>query len=204
MLKKAGLAQVVAFDEAAAGAISAAALSRVDPRMALPALALRANGETWRPQRDLLNSDRFALEFVVETEIDSRGDARARLRFGDSVLGRQPAAGTRFVCEFRLGGGSSGNVGADAVTRAARSSGRQGAQSTAGPWRRRSRGRVAGKAVRAAGVPHAGARGHRGRLRRRGPASSRRAARRLHTAMDGHVPHHVHHRRPARRQARDG
>ena len=84
--------------------------------MALPALALRANGETWRPQRDLLNSDRFALEFVVETEIDGRGEARARLRFGDGVLGRQPAAGTRFVCEFRLGGGSKGNVGADAVT----------------------------------------------------------------------------------------
>ncbi len=115
-LKKAGLAQVVAFDEGAAGAISATALSRVDPRMALPALELRANGETWRPQRDLLNSDRFAREFVVETEIDSRGEARARLRFGDSVLGRQPAAGTRFVCEFRLGGGSRGNVGADAVT----------------------------------------------------------------------------------------
>jgi len=117
VLKKPGLAQVLAFDEAAAGAISATALSRVDPRMALPALALRANGETWRPQRDLLNSDRFALEFVVETEIDGRGEARARLRFGDGVLGRQPAAGTRFVCEYRLGGGSKGNVGADAVTR---------------------------------------------------------------------------------------
>ena len=116
VLKKTGLAQVVAFDEAVAGAISATALSRVDPRMALPALVLRANGETWRPQRDLLNSDRFALEFVVETEIDGRGEARARVRFGDGVLGRQPAAGTRFVCEFRLGGGSKGNVGADAVT----------------------------------------------------------------------------------------
>ena len=119
VLKKTGLAQVVAFDEAVAGAISATALSRVDPRMALPALVLRVNGETWRPQRDLLNSDRFALEFVVETEIDGRGEARARVRFGDGVLGRQPAAGTRFVCEFRLGGGSKGNVGADAVTQLA-------------------------------------------------------------------------------------
>lgn len=116
VLKKPGLAQVVVFDQATAEALSASALSRVDPRMALPSLALRANGETWIPQRDLLNSDRFAPEFVVETEIDSRGEARAQLRFGDGVLGRQPAAGTRFVCEFRLGGGAKGNVGADAIT----------------------------------------------------------------------------------------
>lgn len=116
VLKKASLAHVVAFDEAGAGVLSAAALSHVDPRLALPSLTLHANGETWNPRRDLLNSDRFALEFVVETEIDSRGEARASLRFGDSVLGRQPAAGTRFVCEFRLGGGARGNVGADAIT----------------------------------------------------------------------------------------
>lgn len=116
VLKKAGLAHVVAFDRAATAGLSAAALGRIDPRMALPALVLRANGETWRPQRDLLNSDRFALEFVVETEVDGRGDPRSHLRFGDGVLGRTPAVGTRFVCEFRLGGGAIGNLGADAVT----------------------------------------------------------------------------------------
>jgi hypothetical protein len=116
VLRKPGLAHTVAFDEVAAGATSAASASRVDPRVALPGILLRANGETWRPQRDLLNSDRFAPEFVVETEIDRRGEARSHLRFGDGVLGRRPGAGTRFECDFRIGGGAIGNLGAEALT----------------------------------------------------------------------------------------
>jgi hypothetical protein len=116
MLKRAGLAQTVAFDEADARTKSARAATNVDARSALPALLLHAAGETWRPQRDLLTSDRFAAEFVVETETDARGEARALLRFGDGVLGRRPAEGTRFTCEYRLGGGAIGNVAADALT----------------------------------------------------------------------------------------
>jgi hypothetical protein len=115
VLKKPGLAQTVLFDPVTAGAVSAAGAIQVDSRAALPAIVLRANGETWRPQRDLLNSDRFASEFVVETGEDGRGDTRAQLRFGDGVQGRLPAAGTRFTCEYRLGSGSVGNVGADAL-----------------------------------------------------------------------------------------
>ena len=116
VVKRPGLAQAVAFDESAARATSAAAATRADPRAALPAILLRAGGETWRPQRDLLNSDRFAPEFVVETEVDARGDVRAHLRFGDGVSGRKPQVGVRFSTEYRLGGGSAGNVGADALT----------------------------------------------------------------------------------------
>jgi hypothetical protein len=116
VLKKAGLTQAVAFDPVDAAGKSAAAATSVDGRHALPAIVLRANGETWRPQRDLLASDRFAPEFVVETEIDGRGDSRAHLRFGDGVLGRKPSVGTRFDCEYRLGVGALGNVGADALT----------------------------------------------------------------------------------------
>jgi hypothetical protein len=115
-LEKPGLAQALPYDAIAAAATSAARATRSDPSGALPALVLRANGETWRPQRDLLNSDRFAPEFVVETETDNDGHVRARLRFGDGVLGRKPAIGTRFSCEYRLGGGAIGNVGADALT----------------------------------------------------------------------------------------
>jgi hypothetical protein len=115
-LEKPGLTQALPYDATAAAATSAARATRSDPRAALPALVLRANGDTWRPQRDLLNSDRFAPEFVVETESDSNGHVRARLRFGDGVLGRKPAIGTRFSCEYRLGGGAIGNVGADALT----------------------------------------------------------------------------------------
>jgi Baseplate J-like protein len=116
VLKKAGLTQAVAFDPVDAADKSAAAATSVDGRQALPAIVLRANGETWRPQRDLLASDRFAPEFVVETEIDGRGDSRAHLRFGDGVLGRKPSVGTSFDREYRLGVGAVGNVGADALT----------------------------------------------------------------------------------------
>ena len=64
----------------------AAAATRVDPLHAVPAVAPYTDGrERWRIVRELLNSDRFAADFVVETE----EDARAYLRFGDDVLGRR-------------------------------------------------------------------------------------------------------------------
>ena len=62
-----------------------------DPRSVAPDIVLIGDGETWLPRRDLLASDRFAPEFVVEME----EDGRAQLRFGDDVLGRAPAAGAR-------------------------------------------------------------------------------------------------------------
>lgn len=72
---------------------------------------LEAGNESqpWRPQRDLLGSDRFATEFVVETE----DDGRAFLRFGTPPLGRAPTGALRAT--YRVGNGQSGNVGADAI-----------------------------------------------------------------------------------------
>lgn len=116
VIKRAGLAQALPFDARTAKSVSAAATTRVDAQSALPALTLSAMGETWRPQRDLLGSDRFVSEFVAETEVDGGGNLRTHLRFGDGILGRLPAPGTRFTCTFRLGGGPAGNVGADALT----------------------------------------------------------------------------------------
>ena len=81
---------------------------------ALPAIRLDDSDESWFPQRDLLASDRFAAEFVVETE----RDGIARLRFGDAArgaLGKTPAAGTEFKLNFRVGGGTAGNLGAGAL-----------------------------------------------------------------------------------------
>ncbi|MFH7026546.1 MAG: putative baseplate assembly protein [Heteroscytonema crispum UTEX LB 1556] len=69
------------------------------------------SGAYWRPQLDLLNSDSFAREFVVETQ----DDGRAYLRFGDSVLGKRPEAGIQFKATYRIGNGSLGNVGAEAI-----------------------------------------------------------------------------------------
>ncbi|MGI0493686.1 putative baseplate assembly protein [Alkalinema pantanalense CENA528] len=63
----------------------------------------------WQVQRDLLNSDRFARDFVVETEDNSQ----AYLRFGDDVLGKRPRSGLQ--ASYRIGQGRQGNVGADAI-----------------------------------------------------------------------------------------
>lgn len=66
-------------------------------------------GEIWRPRADLLASDRFARELVAETETDGS----TRLRFGDGIVGRRPAAGLEAV--YRVGNGRQGNVGAGAL-----------------------------------------------------------------------------------------
>ena len=70
-----------------AAAWSAARLSRSDAREALPDMHVVIDGERWEPERELLDSDRFATSFVVEME----EDGRAQLRFGDGVLGRAPS-----------------------------------------------------------------------------------------------------------------
>lgn len=88
-----------------------------DPRAAAPALTLRESGETWRARRDLLGSDRFAAEFVVE--MDDEG--RASIRFGDDLYGRRPALYSRFEARYRTGNGRSGNAGVAALAHVVRS-----------------------------------------------------------------------------------
>jgi len=91
----------------------AALLAEVAPRDARPAVRLRvpATGEDWTPRRDLLASDRFAADFVLEVE----EDGRAWVRFGDDVDGKSPAAGTVFTARYRVGNGAAGNVGAEVL-----------------------------------------------------------------------------------------
>lgn len=125
-----GISYAVPFDNNAARRQPAATAMLQDPRAALATVSLTrtlslrssqaAAGASsamsdpvpertrWSVRRDLLRSDRFAEEFVVETE----SDGRAQLRFGDGVLGRKPAAGTRFLATYRIGNGTSGNIGA--------------------------------------------------------------------------------------------
>lgn len=71
----------------------------------------RTNLPRWYPQPDLLNSDRFAREFAVETE----EDRRSYLRFGDGVLGKKPQNSDRLEAVYRRGNGTQGNVGAEAI-----------------------------------------------------------------------------------------
>jgi hypothetical protein len=67
--------------------------------------------QEWFSRRDLLGSDRFASEFVVE--VDDR--ERVRLRFGDDLKGRRPLSGTHFAASYRVGNGSRGNINAEAL-----------------------------------------------------------------------------------------
>jgi hypothetical protein len=99
------------YDQARLAAASSATIQ--DPRAVAPDIVLIGDGETWTPRRDLLASDRFAPEFVVEMEEDSR----AHLRFGDDVLGRAPTAGAALKATYRVGNGTAGNVGAGSIAR---------------------------------------------------------------------------------------
>jgi predicted phage baseplate assembly protein len=66
----------------------------------------------WTPQRDLLASRDQDLHFVVEMD----NDRRAHLRFGDDELGMMPETASDFHATYRIGNGSSGNVGAKTIS----------------------------------------------------------------------------------------
>jgi hypothetical protein len=128
-LKESGLAFAEPYDHDVATndqqPLSASRVLTQEPRRARPAdMTLLAddsslfgdqpdpNETPWTPQRDLLGSERFAREFVVETE----NDGSAWLRFGDNQFGAAPITGQRLLARYRLGGGPRGNVGANAIS----------------------------------------------------------------------------------------
>lgn len=96
---------VVAFDPAA----PASAAFKWEKQDALPVITL--NGGSWHPRRDLLASDSFAAEFVVEVE----DDGFAALRFGDDQHGRRPQPKDTFLATYRVGNGTRGNIGAESL-----------------------------------------------------------------------------------------
>ncbi len=128
-LKESGLAFAEPYDHDVATddqqPLSASRVLTQEPRRARPAdMMLLAddsslfgdqpdpNETPWTPQRDLLGSERFAREFVVETE----NDGSAWLRFGDNQFGAAPITGQRLLARYRLGGGPRGNVGPEAIS----------------------------------------------------------------------------------------
>jgi predicted phage baseplate assembly protein len=85
-----------------------------NPRKALPVVRVDQNGDTWLPQRDLLDSDRTMQHFVVEME----NDGRATLRFGNGEFGKQMELNPNddpLHNSYRVGNGLAGNVGAEAI-----------------------------------------------------------------------------------------
>lgn len=95
------------YQHSTAMGIPATAMLQQNPRHCRAAVALEDGSERWRVQSDLLASDRFATEFVVERE----QDGSAYLRFGDDRQGREPSEGTAFQVFCRIGNGRAGNVG---------------------------------------------------------------------------------------------
>ncbi|SFL96666.1 putative baseplate assembly protein [Variovorax sp. OV329] len=96
--------------DAAASATSSLRRDLTDTR---EALLLTSDGDhrRWSARRDLLQSGAQAAEFVVETE----SDGQVLLRFGDGVNGLRPGAAEALSARVRVGNGSAGNVGADAI-----------------------------------------------------------------------------------------
>lgn len=94
----------------------ASAERMVDIREALPVVSLRSTLGSrvldWSPVRDLLQAAADDAAFVVEVE----ADGTTSLRFGNDQQGRRPDEGASFVAiEYRVGNGSAGNIGADAL-----------------------------------------------------------------------------------------
>ncbi|HEB97433.1 MAG TPA: hypothetical protein ENI96_13505 [Sedimenticola thiotaurini] len=68
--------------------------------------------QPWSERSDLIGSRGGDRHFLVET--DERGISR--LRFGNGVNGADPGADAVLVCDYQVGQGSAGNVGADRLT----------------------------------------------------------------------------------------
>jgi hypothetical protein len=84
-----------------------------DPHQAIPAIVLLDGSDIWNAQSDLLASNRFKNEFVVEIE----SDMSTRIRFGDDTLGKKPGYGFSPKALYRIGNALEGNIGADAIGR---------------------------------------------------------------------------------------
>lgn len=110
-LRRTNITYKTLYHDESARTQPAGSLLLQDPRKAVADVDLRGNDEPWIVRHDLLESDRFATEFVVETE----DDGRAYLRFGDNILGKRPAPGVKFRATYRVGNGSAGNVGAETI-----------------------------------------------------------------------------------------
>jgi len=96
---------------------SAAASIVQDPRKATPQIAALTSNSTdradtlWSAVYDLLESGPNDTAFVIEMD----DDRYANLRFGDGYLGAQPEPGATFSARYRIGNGTSGNVGAETI-----------------------------------------------------------------------------------------
>ena len=94
---------------------SASAFLAQDPSQVVPVISLTdSEGNGWVPRPDLLSSGTADRHFVVEVE----RDGTAFLRFGDGEHGALLDPGLTLTAAYRVGNGTSGNVGRDALGQA--------------------------------------------------------------------------------------
>lgn len=110
-LKRKDITFSAAYDHEKALSMSASSAISQKSHQAFPAVQLKGDGDLWEARRDLLSCDRFSPYFVVEMD----EDRAAHLRFGDDVQGRRPTPGILFKANYRIGSGTKGNVGAEAL-----------------------------------------------------------------------------------------
>lgn len=101
----------------------------------LPEIVLQpqASGSPWRWRRKLLDAEPFESAFTLDPirysriariadasgsqeHLDYDSDEGDTIRFGDGIFGEIPDPETIFQVTYRVGGGSIGNVAADAIT----------------------------------------------------------------------------------------
>ena len=112
-LERGPLTQAAPYVDEELRFMPAASAMRWALRETLPEIRLREseNPEPWLPRRDLLDVGPGDRRFVAEVE----ADGRAYLRFGDDTFGLRPARRVGFAARYRVGNGTRGNVGADAI-----------------------------------------------------------------------------------------
>jgi hypothetical protein len=91
-------------------------LLTTDPHTTAPQINLDVHTETevirdWEAVKDLLDSDAFDNDFVVETD----NEGRALVRFGHDTYGAVPPNGAKIEATYRIGVGRVGNVGAESL-----------------------------------------------------------------------------------------
>lgn len=94
------------------GIVSAAGFLTPATANAVPQISIESDdGREWSAQQDLLSSIDTDNVFVPEIE----RDGSVFLRFGDGQYGAAPDAGLSFRASYRVGNGSSGNIGRDSL-----------------------------------------------------------------------------------------
>jgi hypothetical protein len=90
----------------------ASALAITDPTLASAQIQAQSDdGRSWAVVEDLLSSGPEDARFIPEVEFDGS----VFLRFGDGQYGAAPDSGLAFSANYRIGNGSVGNIGRDAL-----------------------------------------------------------------------------------------